>query len=579
MKQDYEKALYARINYRDGHTETVHLETSLRGNDLLTAMPELSDWPLVEAVDYAPEMGTAKAGEEGYYVIPHGQSTVSGDSYLCRFRERADDEMINRGFAMTMWGFVSPAMSFMATVPSMTYEYELVTCVEGSRYQTWPRFVLHGEAPYEPIRVLYRFLPAEEANYNGIALAYRRYREERGEITPYVQKAAARPAAAYTANSVYIRIRQGWKPCPPLIREQTPENEPPMRVASTFNDVSALLDELAAKGVDQAEICLVGWNIRGHDGRWPQIFPVEEALGGEEQLKTLTAKAKAMGYAMVCHTNSSDAYSIANSWSDTQIIADRDGKRVKNDTPWSGGDMYQVCPVCGLRQARELLPKVREMGFSGTHYIDVLTTVQPRTCHDPAHPATKADCVRLWNQIARLSRSLFGGFSSEGAFDFAAPELDYGLYVSFGARPCNFADEYIPLWQLVYHGYIISNPFTTTVNPVEEDLLKVAEYGGRPSFYYDSKFVTPKEDENVNWMGENDYHCHTDEDRKTSAVWIAKVYNWYRGLRYLQMIPMLRHETLADGSKQVTYENGDVIRVNYQARTAFLNDRQILPLH
>ena len=84
------------------------------------------------------------------------------------------------------------------------------------------------------------------------------------------------------------------------------ETEPEMHVAATFDDVSELLDVFQAHGIDKAEICLVGWNKSGHDGRWPQPFPVEERLGGEEALKRLTAKARAMGYAMVCHTNSTD---------------------------------------------------------------------------------------------------------------------------------------------------------------------------------------------------------------------------------------------------------------------------------
>ena len=78
-----------------------------------------------------------------------------------------------------------------------------------------------------------------------------------------------------------------------------PENEPEMHVASTFRDVSDLLDEFHKRGIDEAEFCLVGWNKSGHDGRWPQAFPVEEKLGGEEELRKLTEKAKRMGFRRV----------------------------------------------------------------------------------------------------------------------------------------------------------------------------------------------------------------------------------------------------------------------------------------
>lgn len=60
-----------------------------------------------------------------------------------------------------------------------------------------------------------------------------------------------------------MRIRQGWKPVPPPVREQTPETEPEMHVAATFDDVSELLDVFQAHGIDKAEICLVGWNKSG----------------------------------------------------------------------------------------------------------------------------------------------------------------------------------------------------------------------------------------------------------------------------------------------------------------------------
>ncbi len=572
----YRQEMSAHVLHMDGTEETVALEYFEEDSSVIASFPELGDWSNIRSIDFAPLMGQAKSGDKGYYVIPHGENGL-GDSILCRFRARADHQMTLQRFLMPIWGVIHADQSFLAVVSSMTYEYELTVSVKQGMYSCHPRFVLNGTATYEPITVEYILL-SDTADYSTVALSYRAWREKHGEIHRYANRMQGRPAAQYTAESIYIRIRQGWKPVPPLIREQTIENEPEMYVASTFEDVSELLDTFKAHGIDKAEFCLVGWNKSGHDGRWPQTFPVEEKLGGEKALHRLTEKAANMGYAMVCHTNSTDAYSIADCWKDTDIIADQSGNRVKNVQPWSGGDMYQVCPLCGLRQARELLPKVRALGFSGTHYIDVITTVFPRACYDEQHPVTKRETAALWNRILRLARNEFGGISSEGTFDFSAPELDFGLYVSFGLKDSSFADACIPLWQLTYHGYVLSNPYTKTVNPTESDLLKVAEYGGRPTFYYDSKFVTPEEGKEVNWMGEDDFHCHTKEDRESSAAYIARVYRWYEGIRYLQLIPMRHHEMLEDGTRKITYENGDVMTVNYQAGTAYLNKKQILPL-
>ena len=48
------------------------------------------------------------------------------------------------------------------------------------------------------------------------------------------------------------------------------------------------IKEFKSQGIDKAEFCLVGWNVSGHDGRFPQLSPVEERLGGEKKLRKFT---------------------------------------------------------------------------------------------------------------------------------------------------------------------------------------------------------------------------------------------------------------------------------------------------
>jgi len=256
----------------------------------------------------------------------------------------------------------------------------------------------------------------------------------------------------------------------------------------------------------------------------------------------------------------------------------KEGRLDQNPTSWSGGNMYNLCPDAALRQAREFLPQVKAMGFNGTHYIDVISTISPRRCYHPDHPINGRQWVEAMREILRLSRTIFGGISSEGGFDYCMPELDYGLYVSFGMKkPCPLADEFIPLWQLTYHGYVLSNPYTTTVNPNGTDLLKLLEYGGRPSFYYDSKFVTP-DGNRGNWMGEDDYHLATDKDRKESSAYVAKVAKLYEKIAYLQTVTMERHERVGDVAT-VTYADGSVMVIDYAKQNVTLNGEVILALN
>ena len=333
-----------------------------------------------------------------------------------------------------------------------------------------------------------------------------------------------------------------------------------MHVAVTFERVGEILDALKKEGVEKAEICLVGWNLRGHDGRYPQMFPVESALGGEEGLKRLIEKAQDMGYQIVCHTNSTDCYSIAEDWDAEKLpIVTRDGQ-LASHAFWSGGKMYDLCPHAAWRFAERDLPRVAQLGFKGLHYIDVISVVPPRSCFSPNHPATKREYVTIMRRIMSLSAGLFGGFMSEGCYDFCAGELDYGLYAAFNmlTHTHPLCDRLVPLWQLVYHGIILSNPTIETINyPIKGDAarLKVFEYGGRPTFYLYSKFVNNKKV--VNWMDAADLTCGDEADLARTAKIIAQADREHRPLNHLQTQFIDRHEYLTDQVTVTTYEGGE----------------------
>jgi len=550
----------ALLRLYNGDEKLVTVKEERKDKVMSALMPPGIDYSEVDYIDFGIDLINPQAGDNGYFVIPHGETGLK-DSILCKFRQREYCEVIVDGPVMPMFGVITDTRSFMAAVSGMTYDCQLVAGFSEKGYYIFPRFIIHGRTPYEPICVEYHDLDAENPDYNDVAKAYRTYQIKKGNIRPIKERIKEQPCLDYAKDAIYIRIRQGWKPVPPPVLEQTIETEPEMKVACDFASVSALLDELKKQGIDKAEICLVGWNISGHDGRWPQAFPVEPKLGGEESLRKLIQKAKRLGYQIVCHTNSSDAYSIADCWNKDDIIVKEDGTVSPRNT-WSGGAMYELCPNIALKQAEEILPKVADLGFKGIHYIDVLSTIKPRSCYHPKHPSTARDTVRTLREIMKLSKDLFGGFSSEGGYDFAAPYLDYGLYISFGQESSPLADKAIPLWQIVYHGYIMGNPYTTTVNPSYRDMLKVIEYGGRPVAYFYSQFVTPTEGRG-NWMGDQDYTCGSEKERVTSVSRIKETYELYKKISFLQTEFIERHEEIADNVYRTMYSNGVETIVDY----------------
>lgn len=478
-----------------------------------------------EYIEISDSKFCARAGDEGCYIIAdvehHG-------SHICKFRSRSDYEIVTKQDLMPIFGIKKADVFIMGIVEGMKQNFFIAAGIKDGGYYLKLRFEITGFGAYEPIKIRFVTLDSR-SDYTAMAKYYREYQLSRGNCVPLRERVKTNPYLRYAVESPEIRIRLAWKPAPPKILEQTPENEPDLHVACTFDRVRDLIDELKHSGVDKAQLCLVGWNKSGHDGRYPQLFPVEEKLGGEEKLRGLIAYAQDNGYRIVCHTNSTDCYSIADTFSEDIVCKERDGSLSVNDEPWSGGRMYRLCPEKAVEYAESDLLRVAGLGFRGLHYIDVMTVVPLRECYDKNHPSDKLNTLARYEKIMRLCHEKFGGFASEGAFDFAAKYLDYAFYVSWSDLDNDFFDEEIPLYEYVYHGIILYNPSTVTVNASiksSDAVAKMKEYGGRPSFYIYSKFMTGSHIDN--WLGSDDLIIDTDEQLRYTVSKIKEVYDDYK---------------------------------------------------
>lgn len=550
------KALTKNGSYID-----IHSLTDKRDCYTSVSLSKDMDYSNIERIEFDFWGNIAKTDDKGYMVIPRGEGC--NDYTLCFFEKHKDEfEREITQSNMPIFGVKSQKHTFLAIVSGMSYDYTLKVEQKNGSFRIYPIFEIYGEQPYEDIKVEFFELTGRDADYSGMARRYRKYRLDKGELVSLEEKIKNSKETEYSADSIMVRIRCGWKPAPAQILHQTRENEPPMFVACDFDRVSDILDEFKSQGIDKAEFCLVGWNVKGHDGRWPEAFPVCEELGGEEKLKTVIEKAENMGYHITCHTNSTDQYEIADIFDTENTRRDRFGNPVINPYIWSGGQMYDLCPQIGYQQATKILPEVAKLGFRGTHYIDVLGVVHPRRCYHPDHYVNSKQSVEYAKKLCDYTRELFGGMSTEGAYDFVAPYIDYGLYISFSNENDGLCDRPIPFWQIVYHGYVMSNPYTSTVNCTFKDkrsVLKLIEYGGRPSFYFYSKFTNNGYD----WMGTEDAVCDTDEHLRQSVSKIKEGYELYRELQPIKTAFMENHREITENVFEITYSNGVVITVDY----------------
>ena len=516
-----------------------------------------------EYVDFLYDYFDVKAGDEGYYVLPF--ECVKGIS-LCYFKEREDTEYVSDFSQIYCYGMKKGKDGIFGIITGCKYDYALVAGVKEGKYYAYPRFKTEGLMPEDDIVVEYYYI--DNCDYSKMAKIYREHQIEKEGCLPLSERIEKDSRFKRSVESIAVRVRQGWKPTPSKVENQSLETEPEMIVACTFDRVSEFVDECVKQDVRNAEFCLVGWSRMGHDGRYPQIFPVEPTLGGEERLRALIKKTKSLGFNITGHTNGSDAYTVSELWDEDYLLRNRDGSFYTMDV-WASGRAHKVCP----KRMYELFSydhneKMADLGFEGIHYADVIAILPLLKCYHKDHPLTRKESAQWYRKLMERGRRVFGGFSSESGYDYAASALDYNMYTSFvlsGDGLPEICDEPIPFWQLVYHGIILYNPGTYTLNYAvkqKENRLKYFEYGGRPLCCVYANFA-----EGRDWMGSEDIRLDTDEQMRDGVAKIKIMENDYEWMKDVRFAYMESHNEISDKVYKIDYSNGISITVDYNNAT------------
>lgn len=521
-------------------------------------LPAFSDE--IEKMELKLEQFRIPVGAPGYFMLPN-LNFSSTPGALIRFKVRPDTvEEHPASFSTPVFGVASGSRGFLAVVTQARYDYSLKIEVADGFYTL---SVIFTSSALPPQIKLFE-LEGKDANYSGMARCYRRYQLEQGACIPLKERIKNNPVLEESTRSTMIRMRMGWKPVPPDVLEQTEENEPPLHVAITFERAAQILRRCREKGLKHAEFCLVGWNKGGHDGAFPDLFPVEEAFGGEKKLRELLAVSRECSYNVSAHTNLIDSYSFSKRCTPAERLIDQDGSEHLGGQ-WGGGQSYYLCPECAHKKfAAEDFAALKELGFRGTHYLDVASIVPPNACYSPEHPLTKEENAMWRTKTMALAKEVFGAVSSEGAYDFCAGDIDFALYVNFGITindPPALCEGIIPFWSLVYHGIITCNCSYSTVNEmVKEDpdlWLYNLEWGGRPTGYFHSKF-RPTQDK-----VEPDLRCSTDEEMEAGIDALCRRSEEFEKIAHLQLEFIEEHEEIAPGVIRERYSDGTVIIINH----------------
>jgi len=226
-------------------------------------------------------------------------------------------------------------------------------------------------------------------------------------------------------------------------------------VPTTFADALDLVRRFAnlTDGAPQVAY-LVGWQHSGHDTGYPDVFSVDERLGGLDALVRAMRDAGRFNCVLSFHDNYDDAYEGNPGWNPDLVARDATGELTKGGV-WGGRQSYIINP-CKYAQGagKERIRRTLDMyPIRQTYHIDVLSAVPRRCDFNPLSPASGAQCLAGKIALVREFNRRGVDVTSEG---FCAPFVgiighSWNL-IRHADTPAFPGETPIPLIPFIYSG-------------------------------------------------------------------------------------------------------------------------------
>ena len=223
----------------------------------------------------------------------------------------------------------------------------------------------------------------------------------------------------------------------------------------TFDQAAGLIHRIRrlTDGAPQVAY-LVGWQHRGHDTGYPDVFTVNPRLGGLDGLKKAAVRAAADNAILSFHDNYDDAYTNSPSWNPGLVARSPDGGLMKGGI-WAGGQAYvQSFSAPAVEVARERVRRTLAMlPVRSSYHIDVLSAQTVLHDFNPASPASGAQSLQGKIAIVREFNRHGVDVTSEA---FSAPfigVIGHAWHLVNDHATLFTGERRIPFTPFVYHGH------------------------------------------------------------------------------------------------------------------------------
>lgn len=389
-----------------------------------------------------------------FAVVPHMQGMLLPSNWPDAITIGSGQTQ-GRSLYMSWWGELRQGHGYIAMLETDMDAGVAFSHPAGGPTQIGPVFYAGmGKMTY-PRRIRYVFY--EEADYVTLAKRYRRYVRETGRFVSLDEKEARSPKVRRLRGSTVVHTS--------ILYHTRPESnyyhadDPSLNHSFvSFAERAETLKQLKANGIEKAYVHLDGWGFRGYDNLHPSYLPPNPEAGGWDGFRNLVETCNELGFLIATHDQYRDYYYDGANFDERWALRRENGSLDKHAT-WLGGRQTLLCPWFAPGFVRRTYDGLASHGIHvDGAYLDVFAVVEGEECHNPEHPVTREQSLRLRGQCFDLLRARGFVMSSEEPAEWAVPHLDlvhHGPYPTYphigGGGPRGIP---VPLFNLVYHDAI-----------------------------------------------------------------------------------------------------------------------------
>lgn len=392
----------------------------------------------------------------------------------------------------------------------------------------------------EDREIRYFLLDGDQANYSGMANAYRQYLLETGQLVDTIAEGDQMPLAI---ESVMGILKSGL-----LFDEYV--------TMTSFDDVVDILEQLKSRGITNTEMVLTDW-IKGGWESAPDYWPPARQLGGKSGIKTINEYAAANPTSHIYLENQfTMASTEGGGFSEVDDVA-YDGLNITMSAEaFEGTEYYLLNPQISYNRNEKFLSKISKYNSLGVGY-DYLGYVLYAD-YNEKYPFTKTAAAVKTGELLKSTRDNGHRVAVSGANQYVYSNSDYLYRTREGSYGLSVMDYSIPFVQMVISGLI---PYSTEnagnlTYDLQTQKLKWIEYGALPYFQLTKEAA-------INFR-ESDYDAIFSS---TYSEWEDRVVGVYEDMHNnLQCVygkQMTSHDILETNFVRVGYENGVYVYINY----------------